>query len=1112
MSQLPLLLQFIRNQKWPLLLVGITLAVAFLNWQHTWLTGWDTLHPEFDFPLHFYRSFFGVWREDQGLGTLAAHSHMSELPRIAILWLLNLFLPLNTVKFTYVLTCLVLGPLGIYYFVNSLFKKSSNSTAAAAFIGALWYLMNLGTVQHFYIVFEMFAVQFAALGWLFWLAHLFQQRGTIKIALVLFIVSFLAAPMAYASLLWWSFVVSLGLFLGMRWLQQPSRLTFLRTVGIGILFLTSNAFWLFPNIYFLLTDYSTVIQNSTINRLFSPEAFWHNQAYGDFLNVILLKNFLFNWLEFRNHSFQPLLQIWIDHLNNPLVRFTATLFSLLGLTGLAISIKEKNRGAIAMVPLFFLSAFMLTNQNPPFTQIFSFLRENSDIFKEGLRFPFTKFSLTYMLGMSVYISVFFQSIFSQLYRVSSPYTQRVFVSLLTSLSILALGYFFLPAFNGHLINQHMKNEIPAAYFELFEWSKTASPQSRMALLPLETAAGWHYLSWGYEGPGFWWFGLEQPLIVRDADRWSKYNETFYKELQYALTTQNSSAFTDILTKYQVDYLLIDHSLISPGNEKAAISLQQALGVINKTGLTQVWQSDMLSVYQFKSESEFLNAPPAYTHVITTTDYTKADIVYSQQKNYLEQSESAIIYPFAALMSDRNAPIDIKNNTLSYRFPLATSENEAYRVMLPTFTRGDTYQTPVQITYSSDGLHFDFPSTSLEIDTQTITFPQLEDFTLPLHNQYREPMIEINEQQFLLSEVQPTQTIIELAVGAPLSVRMFDLDKIRLVKNTQIINEDDTEKIEVSDSVWHSFSNLPSLTITNPQVITFRTESRSSSLNFKETPVTNCQPNSPGTSTKKTSGQSVIYETNQGASACEGGILGNSNYSYVLAVKGNNQAGRSLKLYLTHLTSDQTIFENLLPETHFDEKYTILSQKTKGQYYLSWENRSYGQVSRNELEHVLFYPFPLEQLAAIHLIPENSRQFANEHVSYSNSWKHATYLYGMRVKAEATVANQPGLVTLSQSYDDGWLAFARPANQLLLTRYQRLPHYRYNGWANAWEVPAGEWQLVIIYWPQLLSFAGYALLVSSGAYLVVQVIRSNTSTTGSKAHRLKRALIRQLRAS
>jgi hypothetical protein len=127
------LLSWTRSHVWLVLLTAIVVTVAAINYNPaTWLTGWDTLHPEFDFGLNIERTLLGSWRADQGLGTLAIHAHMSDLPRILVMWLAALVLPLHTVKYLYVLACLILGPLGIYWLLSKKLLRGHDFAAPAS--------------------------------------------------------------------------------------------------------------------------------------------------------------------------------------------------------------------------------------------------------------------------------------------------------------------------------------------------------------------------------------------------------------------------------------------------------------------------------------------------------------------------------------------------------------------------------------------------------------------------------------------------------------------------------------------------------------------------------------------------------------------------------------------------------------------------------------------------------------------------------------------------------------------------------------------------------------------------------------------------------------------
>jgi len=73
----------IKEWIFPVLIVLIAGFLAYRNYiPNTFLLGWDSLHPEFSFSETFMRILNGVWREDQGLGVVAAHSHMADLPHL----------------------------------------------------------------------------------------------------------------------------------------------------------------------------------------------------------------------------------------------------------------------------------------------------------------------------------------------------------------------------------------------------------------------------------------------------------------------------------------------------------------------------------------------------------------------------------------------------------------------------------------------------------------------------------------------------------------------------------------------------------------------------------------------------------------------------------------------------------------------------------------------------------------------------------------------------------------------------------------------------------------------------------------------------------------------
>src|SRR5687768_7893299 len=109
------------NWIYPLLLSFICLILIIVNrTPDTILSGWDTLHPEFNFPLNFQRLIFGVFREEQGLGAVAAHAHMADLPRVFLLWISSFIFPVYFLRYFLISICLPIGVLGVYYFCKDI--------------------------------------------------------------------------------------------------------------------------------------------------------------------------------------------------------------------------------------------------------------------------------------------------------------------------------------------------------------------------------------------------------------------------------------------------------------------------------------------------------------------------------------------------------------------------------------------------------------------------------------------------------------------------------------------------------------------------------------------------------------------------------------------------------------------------------------------------------------------------------------------------------------------------------------------------------------------------------------------------------------------------------
>ncbi|MFH1289726.1 MAG: hypothetical protein ABIH88_03340 [Patescibacteria group bacterium] len=581
---------FLKNF-FPLLIVFLAVFISIVNFQPgTWLSGWDTLHPEFDLFLNLKRALSGAWQSHQGLGASASQAHAAEIPRLLWLSFVSIFLPTSVLRYSFFFLCLTLGPLGVYFFLEkNVFKNSL--TRIFAFLGASFYLLNLVVLQHFYVPLEMFAVHYAFLPWLFLFAlkYLFSKKQ--KYLVFFSLTTFLSIPMAHTPTLFYVYFLALFTFLlGLVWQSSKKQyLTLLKKSGLLLsVTLIINLFWLLPNFFFILNHSQEVI-NSKIHYLFTDEALEQSRQYSNLKDLILFKSFLFNWGEhIGNGQFGDLLNEWQSHLQKPFIVLWGYFSFSLVLIGIFFSFLKKQKIGLSIFPLFILAGFFLIILNSHLDFLYQLLIE-LPLFEEGLRFPFTKFSILFIFVCSVYFSLGVKYL-GEILKLS-----RKKIYILAIVIFLGLGYYMAPIFKGNLISPSMKVSIPNDYFEMFAWFRK-QPEGRIVKLPLHTFWGWVYHDWGYQGAGFLWFGLKQPLLDREFDRWSFYNEKSYQELSYAIYSQNLSLFENLLDKYQLNWILLDKSIIAPGNEAKILfypETEEMLGRSEKISLAKSFGENLL---------------------------------------------------------------------------------------------------------------------------------------------------------------------------------------------------------------------------------------------------------------------------------------------------------------------------------------------------------------------------------------------------------------------------------------------------------------------------------------------------------------------------------------
>lgn len=659
----------------------------------TYLSGWDTLHPEFNLRLYAERVLFGAWQEHQGLGAPASQAHAAELPRLPILFALDVLLPQSAVRHAFFYLMYLAGIAGVYVFIqDSWFEKEKERRYhwAAAF-GALLYGLNLGTLQHFYVPLEMFAVHYATIGWLIWSVWKFIKTSRIKYLGWYFLFQVLSAPSAHTATLFYMYSFVVFIFIGAFAFVHHWNRKWLALKKIAVLtgtMLAAHSYWMLPNLYYIF-QHSGYVQEAKISRHFSTEAFWQNQAFGAFHNVLILKNFLFNWKDysFAEGNFVVLFDEWNKYLRSvvgyPFLYLTAVIY----LAGIVIAaVKSKKRGfeKMALLVLFLLPFFFLNNLNLPSEYLFSLLQKSSSTFREALRFPFTKFSILYMLAAAVLFSEGWKTLYRLAPKLLSKQYQRtskLLVVIATFLLIILPNY---PALQGFLVSDSMKISYPEYYFEMFAWFEDQPREGRIVKLPVTDFWGWTYHDWsllntsqGYQGAGFLWFGLPQPIMDREFDRWVPTNEFFYHEIAHALNQNNTDSLELLFRKYGITWLVFDGTAFDPDDPDKDYSQELRSLVASTDTIAKVWESGPLQVYEFLPANESWLSSEAMVSTSTKFDFGGSDPLYPMSSYYRSSPVmSQVAYPYADLLREEtNEAFHVTDSTATAERSIDSSYNQ-----------------------------------------------------------------------------------------------------------------------------------------------------------------------------------------------------------------------------------------------------------------------------------------------------------------------------------------------------------------------------------------------------------------------------------------------------
>ncbi|MBI2405187.1 hypothetical protein HYV22_03345 [Candidatus Gottesmanbacteria bacterium] len=637
-----------------------------------WLTGWDNVHPEFNFALNAKRAFSALWQSFQGVGLVGGHGYAATLPHTLFLWALSLVLPVNVLRATFTFLMLLSGSIGTYF----LTRKLRVGTMGALCAG-LYAMLSLGTMQNFAIPLEAFIVHFGLLPWLlftFW--KLLEHPG--KKELFWFILTNIAiTPAGFIPPL---FIVQTGLLLLFG-------LSKIKTLLLALLVVFCiNAYWLIPVVYYTATGSGNYI-NAYNNMQSTDQFITRNERYGDLANVAIIKGFLFETNDVDHAGgLVKILGPWITQLEHPWVLGVFYASFAIGVLGLLSLLKNhKSPFALGTSTACIVVFTMLATATPPFTWVTHELQSISPIFTQAFRVTFTKFSISYTILLAMLIGV---GIHTLRFRI------------IGAIFVIAIVLAAQPTFAGNFLYKRVRLEIPKAYFELFDYMKTQDPMGRMVNLPQGWNWGWTPYRWGYSGSGFLWYGIEQPIMDRAFDVWSRYNENYYWEIIRALFAKDYASFEQLLDKYNIIWVLFDPSVIAYQHPKQVYPVSDVADYLAQSEkLTLEATFDQIKLYKTNVS---LLSPISLPRIGPVYIWTNKDQAFADYGPYISsQNDYDIYYPFRSLFTGRKPqeqPFKVSGNPDgSYTFSADVPKN--FSLEAPSLTSVELY-VPLSMNFAS----------------------------------------------------------------------------------------------------------------------------------------------------------------------------------------------------------------------------------------------------------------------------------------------------------------------------------------------------------------------------------------------------------------------------
>ena len=1148
---------------WPIIVLGIVLlTISILSFvPEKYLLSNDNYSPELNPKLTIFRSLISpAWRSYRVLG-FASDSEQADIFRAGLLGFMDLLLPNSSVAQVFSLLSIWVGTFStafLTYFLVRDFVKTKFAKISFLIAGVL-YITTLWTAWVFNFNMMPYITQFGFLPLVILCIYLLFENWSYRrllylfLALVLFTATSVIATLFFVDIV---LIVFFILFFGFLFKYKIKKI--ILTICVV---LVTQLFWLLPFVGYTISASNNLIGSYT-NRSITASTVDLEKDMMTLGNSARFFTRLLGTTDDPNTGSYifPFSSDYNQYDFYKVIGYTPLLFSVLGLV--FIIAKKK----YSLIPLWIVMLgclFLLKNQNAPLGGVYVWLQDNIPVFKEVFRWVSSKLLQPYLITLVLTAGIgflLFANFLGSFLKGKWKYLPIAFLSVLVSASSLFYAEYL---FTGELFTKRAVVSLPDEYYQLEEYLKNDT-DGRIYYAPPANNGYFREYNWGFVGSQFLGYVIPNPLMDMSLSIGSAYGESAMLKLENLFEAGNSQRFTQTLLSYDVEYVLVDRSLVE-GRYGHALNWE-ALDTYSKDW-EMVWQDDFLELYKLNPETNSVSVSNTSIDIFNDSvpvksidQYINKTITYTGNTTFLTLDPKELDqYSLPTNISVKNsrlttspsiptvAGLDLRSKKdfgTTGTFDYLVASNYVFKEQdVRSGLTIDSYWGAVSSLYTIANSSFE----GIDLTTKLSEGPagdcsgdQFSPFSTVIPERIASGFIiegssDLPCVQSKLTLDYGKQYVAKISLNwessdeSLIGVCLYSNSSKKCLNKDKYFNSKDgygTQEILIPELISNSEDlsiSVYALNATNQKSkVTIRNVSLELSNSFVEHPlvsedfkdsllaasimygdelevkipvvygrnsyVYDYQNSEALWALNKSDFSDEIFKVyfNQGMTQEVYGQYLNQyeNILYTLPDKeymwvwqGENLSNIPASVCLTYQGDDKCWIDDIF----FDDTSSVISRlfrSSSGYANLdaSYNSTSYATDTVNILKHFIVMNIPDVWLniqyngSGENEIPELKAQVVGSSI------------YSTFYKAETTDTDSNAILTIPQAEDSGWLA----VTDKLKTLKDKVT---VNGWKQGWDISNVEFiNIYIIYWPNLLGYLGYILLVSELVFILVKMFK------------------------